>query len=190
MCIKDRYTKQEVIDRALSTGIERTYIMTWLRITVMLSTRITNASETNVYDALTGNSCGKSQNTPRYNDPNWSCLFAAVSPTNSISSQNFRTFSTLQIAFLVSVRPMPAMILRLSASVCRRYRSWPHCQWNPNRLCRPKPRNTSSWRLMRRAVNNNNNDTTTHFCLMNDGVENTSRKISILSVWTKWNLLV
>ena len=32
--------------------------------------------------------------------------------------------------------------------------------------------------------------TTTHLCLLNDGVVDTSRKISILSVWIKWHLLV
>ena len=56
---------------------------------------------------------------------------------------------------LVAERPMPAMLHRLSASVCRRYRSWPHWQWNHYGLHQPKPRNTTSWRLMRRANNNN-----------------------------------
>ena len=57
------------------------------------------------------------------NDPNDSCLLVAGLPTDSIGSQNFRTFSTRQIAFLLAERPMPAMLLRLSATVCRRYRS-------------------------------------------------------------------
>ena len=155
----------------------------------MISTRITNASKTNVYVALTSNSCSYGKHTSRYNDLNGSCLFAAGSTTNSIGSQNCRTFFTRQIAFLVAERPMPAMILRLSASVFRRYRSWLHCQWNPYRLCRPNPRDTSPWRLMSWAKSNNN-DTTTHLILRNDGVANTSRKISMLSVWTKWHLLV
>ena len=43
-----------------------------------------------------------------------------------------------------------------SASVCWRYRSWPHWQWNRYGLRRPKQRNTSSWRLMRWANNNIN----------------------------------
>ena len=34
-------------------------------------------------------------------------LFAAGSPTDTVGSQNFRTFSTRQIAFLVVERPMP-----------------------------------------------------------------------------------
>ena len=59
-------------------------------------------------------------------NPNGSCLFAAGSPTDTFGSQNFLTFSTRQISFLVAKRPMPAMLLRLSASVCRRYRSLPH----------------------------------------------------------------
>ena len=56
-------------------------------------------------------------------NPNGSCLFAAGSPTDTVGSQNFRTFSTRQITFLVAEWPMSAMLLRLSASVCRRYRS-------------------------------------------------------------------
>ena len=45
--------------------------------------------------------------------PNGSCLFAAGSPTDTVGSQNFETFSTRQIAFLVAERPMPAMLHRL-----------------------------------------------------------------------------
>ena len=56
-------------------------------------------------------------------DPNGSCLFSAGSPTDTVGSQNFRTFSTRQIAFLMVERPMPSMLHRLSATVCRRYRS-------------------------------------------------------------------
>ena len=88
-------------------------------------------------------------------DLNGRYLFAARSPTDTVSSQNFQTFSTRQIAFLVAERPMPAMLLRLSASVCRRYLNWPHWQWNRYGQRRPKPRNTTSWRLMSRANNNN-----------------------------------
>ena len=84
----------------------------------------------------------------------FSCLFVAGLPTNTVCSQNFQTFSTHKIAFLVAMWPMPAMLLRLSASVCRRYRSWPHWQWNRYGLRWPKPWNTTSWRLIRRANNN------------------------------------
>ena len=56
-------------------------------------------------------------------DPNGSCLFAAGSPTNTVGSQNFRTFSSRQITFMVTERPMPAMLLQLSASVCRQCQS-------------------------------------------------------------------
>ena len=55
-------------------------------------------------------------------DPSGSCFFMAGSPTDTVGSQNFRTFSILQTKFLVAERPMPAMLLRLSASVYRRYR--------------------------------------------------------------------
>ena len=44
-------------------------------------------------------------------DPNGSCLLAAGSPTDTVDSQNFQTFSTRHIAFLVAERPMPAMLL-------------------------------------------------------------------------------
>ena len=53
----------------------------------------------------------------------WKCLFAAGSPTDTVGSQNFHILSTRQIAFLVAEWPTPAMLLRLSASVCRRHRS-------------------------------------------------------------------
>ena len=89
-------------------------------------------------------------------DLNGSCLFAAGSPTDTIGSRNFQTFPTCQIAFLVAERPMPALLHRLSASVCRRYRLWPHWQWNRHGLHRPKPQNTSSLQLMRWANYNNN----------------------------------
>ena len=42
-------------------------------------------------------------------DPTESCLFAAGSPTDTVCSQIFLTFSTRQIAFLLAERPMPAM---------------------------------------------------------------------------------
>ena len=45
--------------------------------------------------------------------PNGSCLFTAGSPTDNVDSQNFWTFFTRQIAFLVTERPMSAMLLRL-----------------------------------------------------------------------------
>ena len=54
-------------------------------------------------------------------DPNGSCLFMAGSPTDTVSSQNFRAFSAHQLAFLVTEQPMPAMLLRHSASVCQQY---------------------------------------------------------------------
>ena len=44
--------------------------------------------------------------------PNRSCLFAAGSPTDTVDSQNFWTFSTRQIAFLVAERSTPALPLR------------------------------------------------------------------------------
>ena len=47
------------------------------------------------------------------NDPNGSCLFVVGSPTDTVGSQNFQTFYTRQIAFLVAERPMSAMLLRL-----------------------------------------------------------------------------
>ena len=51
------------------------------------------------------------------NGPIGSFLFAAGSPTDTVDSQTFRTFSTRQIAFFVAGRLMPAMLLRLSASL-------------------------------------------------------------------------
>ena len=86
-------------------------------------------------------------------DPSGSCLLVAGSSTVTVGSQNFRTLSTRQIAFFMAERPMPAMLLRHSASVCRRYRSWPHWQLNRYGLRRTKPRNTTSWRMVRRANN-------------------------------------
>ena len=86
-------------------------------------------------------------------DPNGSCLFAAGSPTDTVGSQNFQTFST---RLLVAERPMPTLQHRLSVSVCRRYLSWPHWQWNRYGQRRPIQCNTKSWRLMRRSNNNNN----------------------------------
>ena len=88
-------------------------------------------------------------------DPNVSCLFATGSPTDTVGSQNIRTLSTgsstdtvgsqnirtlstRQFSFLVAERPMPLVLLRLFASVCRRYRSWPHWQWNRYGLRRLK----------------------------------------------------
>ena len=56
-------------------------------------------------------------------DPNGSCLFSAGSPTDTVGSQNFQTLSTRQIAFLLAKPTMPALLLRISASVCRRCRS-------------------------------------------------------------------
>ena len=44
---------------------------------------------------------------------NGSCLFAAGSPTDTVDSQNVRTLSTRQIAFMLAERPMPALMLRL-----------------------------------------------------------------------------
>ena len=41
---------------------------------------------------------------------NGSCRFAAGSPTDTVGSQNVRTFSTRQIAFLVAQRSMSAML--------------------------------------------------------------------------------
>ena len=90
-----------------------------------------------------------------WSDPNGSCIFEAGSSIDTVVSQSIRTSSTRQITFLVAERPMSAMLLRLSASVCRWYRSWPHWQWNRYSLSRPKPRNITSCRLMRRANNNN-----------------------------------
>ena len=43
--------------------------------------------------------------------PNGSCLFAAGSPTDTVDGQSFWTFSTRQIAFLVALRSMPALLL-------------------------------------------------------------------------------
>ena len=45
--------------------------------------------------------------------PNGSWIFAPVSLTDIVDSQNFRAFSTRQIAFLVEEWPMPALLLRL-----------------------------------------------------------------------------
>ena len=43
---------------------------------------------------------------------NGSCHLAARLPTDTVDSQNFQTFSTRQIVFLVAERPMPALLLR------------------------------------------------------------------------------
>ena len=43
-----------------------------------------------------------STTTTTSSDANGRCLFAAGSPTDTVGSQNFRTFSTRQIAFLVA----------------------------------------------------------------------------------------
>ena len=40
-------------------------------------------------------------------------IFTAGSPTDTVDSKNFRTFSTRQIAFFVAERSMPALLLRL-----------------------------------------------------------------------------
>ena len=45
--------------------------------------------------------------------PNGSCLFTSGSPDDTLDSQNFRTFSSRQIAFLVAERSMPALLLQL-----------------------------------------------------------------------------
>ena len=43
----------------------------------------------------------------------WKLLIAAGSPTDTVDSQSFRTFSTRQIGFLVTERKMSALLLRL-----------------------------------------------------------------------------
>ena len=153
----------------------------------MLSTRITNASK-------------------QMSMLHWLAIFVAKASIHhdmtiqmGVASSRPDLLPTLSAAisfvhFLLVKTPfwwrMPAMLLRLYASVCRRYRSWPHWQWNRYWLCRSKTRNTSLWRLMRRANFDNNNATTTLLRLKNDGEANTSRKFSILSVRTKLHLHV
>ena len=68
------------------------------------------------------------------------------------------------------------LLLRLSASVCRRCRGWQRWQWNRYGLRRPKPRNATSWRLMRRANNNNNNT----YWVLSGWVVLTMRDLSVL----------
>ena len=58
-------------------------------------------------DGMLWRTAGKSA---RYAGQNRSCLFAAESPTDTVDRQNFRTFSTRQIAFLVAERPMPKVV--------------------------------------------------------------------------------
>ena len=84
----------------------------------------------------------------KFNGPNGSCIFAARSPTDTVDSQNFRIFSTRQIAFLMAERPMPALLLRLLLQCAGDFEMDPgqettltptNClrlmQWNANGIC-------------------------------------------------------
>ena len=67
--------------------------------------------------------------------PNGSCHFAAGSPPDTVDSQNYLTFSTRQIAYLVAERPMPALLLRLLLQCAG------DIEMNPGPVSTPTPTN-------------------------------------------------
>ena len=80
--------------------------------------------------------------------PNESCLFVAGSPTDTVDSLNFRTFSSRQIAFLVAELPMSALMHRLRLQCAGDFKVNPgpdstptftYCQrlmqWNTSGMC-------------------------------------------------------